>query len=53
MNNRQRTLAILNYQPYDRLPIIHFGFWRETLVKWADEGHLTRAEKMSRTYRDD
>ena len=44
MNNRQRTLAILNYEPYDRLPILHFGFWRETLGKWAAEGHLTEAE---------
>ena len=42
MNNRQRTLAILNYQPYDRLPIAHFGFWDETLEKWAHEGHITR-----------
>lgn len=44
MNNRERTLAILNYQPYDRLPVVHFGFWRETLYKWAAEGHLTEAE---------
>ena len=27
MNNRERTLAVLRYQPYDRLPIVHFGFW--------------------------
>jgi len=38
MNNRGRTLAILNYQDYDRLPLVHFGFWRETLQKWAGEG---------------
>ncbi|MBI4787244.1 MAG: hypothetical protein HY782_09380 [Chloroflexi bacterium] len=41
MNNRSRTLAILNYQPYDRLPVVHFGFWRELLELWAAEGHLT------------
>ncbi|HEY9076569.1 MAG TPA: hypothetical protein VIO61_08510 [Anaerolineaceae bacterium] len=40
MNNRERTLAVLNYQPYDRLPIVHFGFWHETLEKWAEEGHI-------------
>jgi hypothetical protein len=40
MNNRERALAILNYQSYDRVPIAHFGFWRETLEKWASEGHL-------------
>jgi len=44
MTNRERTLAILRYQPYDRLPLVHFGYWWETLVKWRDEGHLTDAE---------
>ena len=44
MNNRQRTLAILNYQPYDRLPVVHFGYWRELLHQWADQGHVTRQE---------
>lgn len=41
MNNRERTLAVLRYQSYDRLPVVHFGFWGETLQKWVDEGHLT------------
>jgi len=44
MNNRERTLAVLRYQPCDRLPIVHFGFWGETLQKWVDEGHLTADE---------
>lgn len=44
MNNRQRSLAVLNYESYDRLPIVHFGFWRQTLQKWAAEGHLTAEE---------
>lgn len=41
MNNRDRALAVLHYQPYDRLPIVHFGYWPETLVKWAHEGHIS------------
>ncbi|MHB9026491.1 MAG: uroporphyrinogen decarboxylase family protein [Armatimonadota bacterium] len=41
MTHRDRTLACLNYAPYDRLPIVHFGFWGETLTKWRDEGFLT------------
>ena len=41
MNNRERAMAILNYQSYDRMPVVHFGFWNETLEKWADEGHIT------------
>jgi uroporphyrinogen decarboxylase len=26
------------------MPVLHFGFWQETLEKWADEGHLTHEE---------
>ena len=44
MNDRERTLAALNYEPYDRLPVVHFGFWRDTLDAWAAEGHLTDSE---------
>ena len=40
MNDRERVLAVLNYEPYDRMPIVHFGFWHETMAKWAAEGHL-------------
>jgi hypothetical protein len=47
MNHRERTLAILNYQPYDRLPLIHFGFWEETLDKWAQEGHITAEDALA------
>ncbi|HEY3284303.1 MAG TPA: uroporphyrinogen decarboxylase family protein [Armatimonadota bacterium] len=44
MTNRERALAILNYQPYDRMPLVHFGYWGETLEKWCQEGHLSREE---------
>jgi len=44
MINRERVLAILHYRDYDRLPIVHFGFWRETLAKWHHEGHITFEE---------
>jgi len=44
MTNRERVMAVLNYRDYDRMPIMHFGFWGETLRKWADEGHLTPEE---------
>lgn len=43
MTNRERALAVLRYQPYDRLPLVHFGYWRETLEKWAAEGHISEA----------
>jgi hypothetical protein len=44
VNNRERTFAILNYKDYDRMPLVHFGFWDETLYKWAVEGHITEGE---------
>ncbi len=40
MNNRERVNAILNYERYDRMPIVHFGYWEETLEKWVNEGYL-------------
>jgi hypothetical protein len=47
MNNRDRALAVLHYKPYDRLPLAHFGYWRETLEKWASEGHITAEDAAS------
>ena len=44
MNNRQRVNAILHYQPYDRMPVASFGYWEETLGKWAAEGHICRED---------
>ncbi len=44
MNDRERTISVLTYKPCDRLPVVHFGFWGETLQKWAAEGHLTENE---------
>lgn len=40
MNIRENFLAVLNYETYDALPLVHFGFWKETLEKWAAEGHF-------------
>jgi len=50
MTNRERIVAVLRYQDYDRLPVVHFGFLGETLWKWHQEGHLTEDE--ARTYGD-
>ncbi len=50
MNNRERANAVLHYQNYDRLPIVHFGFWDETLLKWAQEGHISA--EQARAWRD-
>jgi hypothetical protein len=45
MNDRERVSAILHYESYDRMPLVHFGFWEETLDKWVNEGHLTADER--------
>ncbi len=44
MTNRERTLALLRYTAYDRLPVVHFGFWEETLAKWRADGHVSSEE---------
>lgn len=44
MNDRERFKAIMHYQPYDRLPLVHFAHWNETLERWAAEGHLSAEE---------
>jgi len=44
MTVRENTLAVLNYEKFDALPIVHFGYWDETLEKWAAEGHITLEE---------
>jgi hypothetical protein len=44
MTNRERAIRILNYESYDYVPVVHFGYWRETLEKWAREGHITEEE---------
>jgi hypothetical protein len=46
MNHRERAMAVLNYQPYDRLPLVHFGYWDQTLVKWARQGHITMQQAL-------
>ena len=50
MNNRERAHAILHYEEYDRMPVVHFGYWNETLDKWAKEGHIT--EEQARSWGD-
>lgn len=38
MNDRQRFLATMHYQPRDRAPICDFGFWLETIEEWHKQG---------------
>ena len=38
MNERQRFLATMRYEPRDRCPICDFSFWPETIDLWREQG---------------
>lgn len=44
MTNRERVRAILNNQNADRIPLVAFGYWQETLEKWVRQGHITQEQ---------
>jgi len=42
MTNRERVKNILHYEDYDKMPLVHFGFWTETLQLWASQGYIRK-----------
>ena len=40
MTTRERCLNILRYKSADRLPAVHFGYWNELLLEWAEQGKI-------------
>ena len=34
MTNRERALKLLHFEKPDRMPAVHFGYWRELLEEW-------------------
>ena len=38
MNERQRFLQYMHFEPVDRIPLMEMGFWPETLDRWHCEG---------------
>ena len=42
MTNRERAMNILHYQPADRFPAVHFGYWSELLEEWAGQGKISK-----------
>lgn len=38
MNDRQRFIATMHYQSRDRVPLVDFNFWNETLPTWYSQG---------------
>ncbi|MFA5561704.1 MAG: uroporphyrinogen decarboxylase family protein [Eubacteriales bacterium] len=41
MDNRTRTLRVLEGRSVDRLPAVHFGYWQELLQEWQQQGHIS------------
>lgn len=41
MTTRERCMNILHYKDTDSIPAVHFGYWGELLVEWAQEGHIS------------
>jgi hypothetical protein len=38
MNNRQLFQAIMSYGDFDRMPVVHWTGWTETMERWYEEG---------------
>jgi uroporphyrinogen-III decarboxylase len=38
MNQRERFVHLMRYEPVDRCPIWDFGFWEETIPAWQEQG---------------
>ena len=46
MTNRERAMNILHYKPVDRMPAVHFGYWRELLDEWAEQGKISKELRL-------
>jgi hypothetical protein len=44
MTIRENILAVLRYEKYDRIPLVAFGYWKQTVEKWAAEGYVSAEE---------
>lgn len=42
MTNRERTMKLLRYQPPDRMPAVHFGYWEELIWEWVQQGKIPK-----------
>ena len=47
MTNRERALNVLRFKPADRIPAVHFGYWRELLLEWSEKGLISRDLALS------
>jgi len=40
MNYKQKFHSVMNYEQNTDIPVVHFGYWYETVDKWKEEGHI-------------
>jgi len=39
MSTRERFYAVMNHQPFDRLPVVEWApWWNQTIERWRSEG---------------
>lgn len=34
-------MNLLHFKSVDRMPAVHFGYWREVLIEWAEQGKIS------------
>jgi len=42
MTNREKFLSAINFEANAKIPVVHFGYWDETVAKWKQEGHADK-----------
>ena len=47
MKYRKQIADILDFKTTTPMPVVHFGYWPETLAKWHQEGHITKEEAQN------
>ena len=50
MTTRERCMNILHYKNADRMPAVHFGYWTELLLEWAEQGYFSKEFALEAAY---
>ena len=50
MTLRERWNRTMHFQPVDRLPHLEFGYWRETLPAWHEQGLPASVDDEKQAY---
>ncbi|HQY94502.1 MAG TPA: hypothetical protein PLS79_23040, partial [Caldilinea sp.] len=52
MNTRERFQAVMDFRPYDRLPLLEWAvWWDKTIERWREEGLPKRVKHRYDLYR--